>query len=115
MQNIKVFVGEVCQLGDGVVDLFDGTRSAQGLEGLKRRVHQPVVGREFGHWIGCFSLDALAACAALIYAIYGYNAFETIMLIGLVLASIANLVCFVHRQMTKHTFLALVKNLSVQD
>ena len=48
------------------------------------------------YWIGCFSLDALAACAALMYAIYGYNAIETIMLIGLVLASIANLVCFLH-------------------
>lgn len=57
------------------------------------------LGREkFGmqYWIGCFALDALAACAALLYAIYGYNATESLMLIGLVMASIANIVCFLH-------------------
>lgn len=48
------------------------------------------------YWIGCFALDTLAACAALFYAIYGYNATETIMLIALVVASLANLVCLLH-------------------
>lgn len=55
-------------------------------------------GEKFGmqYWIGCFATDALATCAALMYAIYGYNALETLMLLGLVLASIANIVCFLH-------------------
>lgn len=57
------------------------------------------LGREqFGmqYWIGCFALDTLAACGALLYAIYGWNATETLMLMGMVIASIANIVCFLH-------------------
>jgi tellurite resistance protein TehA-like permease/glutaredoxin len=48
------------------------------------------------YWIGCFALDAMAACAALMYAIYGYKSLETLMLIAFILASTANFVCFMH-------------------
>jgi tellurite resistance protein TehA-like permease len=57
------------------------------------------LGREqFGmqYWIGCFALDTLAACGALLYAIYGWKSTETLMLMGLVMASMANIVCFLH-------------------
>jgi tellurite resistance protein TehA-like permease/glutaredoxin len=48
------------------------------------------------YWIGCFALDALAACGALMYAVYAYNSLETLMLILFVMASTANFVCFMH-------------------
>ncbi|CAB9507889.1 Glutaredoxin-C4 [Seminavis robusta] len=48
------------------------------------------------YWIGCFALGALAACSALMYAIYGYNALENLMITALIMASVANGVCFLH-------------------
>lgn len=49
-----------------------------------------------GYWIECFALDTLAACAALFYAVSGYEIAETLQMIFIALASIANLTAFLH-------------------
>jgi len=49
-----------------------------------------------GYWIECFALDTLAACAALFYAITGFEIAETLQMIFISIASIANLTAFLH-------------------
>lgn len=51
---------------------------------------------EMGYWIECFALDTLAASASLFYALNGWQISQTLQSIGLVLASVANAVCFLH-------------------
>ena len=51
---------------------------------------------DMGYWIECFSLDVLAACGALFYAQNGYQISQSLQFLFLTLASIANLVCFLH-------------------
>lgn len=49
-----------------------------------------------GYWTECFALDTLAACAALFYAMNGYQTSRVLMLIALTMAAIANLTAFLH-------------------
>jgi hypothetical protein len=49
-----------------------------------------------GYWIECFALDTLAASASLFYALNGWQISQTLQSIGLVMASVANAVCFLH-------------------
>jgi hypothetical protein len=59
--------------------------------------HNGFLGQDkwgMSYWIGCFALDALAAAAALFYAVTDFNAAQTLMFIGLTMAAIANLVNF---------------------
>ena len=49
-----------------------------------------------GYWMDCFCLDTLACCAGLFYVLNNYQASRTMMLIGLVVCSIANLTAFLH-------------------
>ena len=44
--------------------------------------------RGMSYWISCFALDAVAAAAALFYAVTDFNAAHTLMFIGLTMAAI---------------------------
>ena len=61
--------------------------------------HNAFLGQDkwgMSYWIGCFALDALAAAAALFYTVTAFKAAQTMMLIGLVMAVIANMVNSLH-------------------
>jgi tellurite resistance protein TehA-like permease len=49
-----------------------------------------------GYWIECFGLDTLAACAALFYALNGYQTSQVLQFITLTMASFANMTAFLH-------------------
>mmetsp|Transcript_24506 Transcript_24506/g.68292 ORF Transcript_24506/g.68292 Transcript_24506/m.68292 type:complete len:995 (-) Transcript_24506:304-3288(-) len=48
------------------------------------------------YWIGCFSLDVLAACGAAFYSLTGFRSAETLSFMFLVIASFATFVNFLH-------------------
>eukprot|EP00538_Stauroneis_constricta_P000528 CAMPEP_0119546512 /NCGR_PEP_ID=MMETSP1352-20130426/899_1 /TAXON_ID=265584 /ORGANISM="Stauroneis constricta, Strain CCMP1120" /LENGTH=996 /DNA_ID=CAMNT_0007591223 /DNA_START=151 /DNA_END=3141 /DNA_ORIENTATION=+ len=61
--------------------------------------HLGFIGNEqwgMSYWIGCFSLDVLAACGALFYTLTNFRAAETLCYIFLVAASFANFVNLMH-------------------
>ena len=49
-----------------------------------------------GYWMECFSINALAACSAFFYSITGFYTTKIICYIGLSIASVANVVAFLH-------------------
>mmetsp|Transcript_5568 Transcript_5568/g.11081 ORF Transcript_5568/g.11081 Transcript_5568/m.11081 type:complete len:332 (-) Transcript_5568:13-1008(-) len=49
-----------------------------------------------GYWMDCFCLGTLACCAGLFYVLNNYRASRTMMLLGLVVCSIANMTAFLH-------------------
>jgi tellurite resistance protein TehA-like permease len=48
------------------------------------------------YWIACFALDALAAAAAMFYTVTEFNASQTLAMIAMAMASIANFVNALH-------------------